>query len=119
MVIDRMLHILGPNGERWTRGIHTDEERNHCILGALRRARHELKIKGDKSAMHIRHAIAALSPPPTYWHGTFTIPDFNDCMSRKFSEIAMVLAYARAMAAGEKPEVMRVTGNALYIALDA
>jgi len=31
----------------------------------------------------------------------------------------MVLAYARAMAAGERPCIMRVGGNTLYIAIDA
>jgi hypothetical protein len=116
-VIDKVIDLLGPNGERWIKS-STSSPDGRCIIGALRRSRLELKVKGDKAATYIRHAIAVLEPPAHPWREPSTIPFFNDIPHRKFGDVAMVLAYARAMAAGEKPEVSRVGRNALYIDLE-
>ena len=124
-VIDRAIDLLGPNGERWIQNSFTDKG-SHCILGALRRARHELGIKGDRSSgKHILRAITVIDPRP--WVDATLAPvarqidsiaNFNDQRGRKFRDVALVLTYARGLAAGEKPTVMRVGGNVLYIALE-
>jgi len=116
-VIDRAIELLGPSGARWTQCEFTSDAGHHCILGALKRARFELKIKGDKSAKHIRNAIHVLADSTRPYAFPLSIMDFNDETGRKFGDIALVLAYARATAAGERPEVMRIGGNALYVAI--
>jgi hypothetical protein len=64
-VIDKAIELLG-HGERWIQ-FETRTEQGRCMMSALRRARFELKIKGDKAGQYIGNAIAVLQPCYATW----------------------------------------------------
>ena len=98
-IIDLMLEILGPNGERWLQGGFHDVDGNHCILGALRYVRRRLGTSAEEDdATHcIQQAIrvGGKSDRLSKW---CDIQWFNDDSHREFQEIRAALHAARELA---------------------
>jgi hypothetical protein len=91
-VIDKALELLGPNGEHWTQGISNDRRGNRCITGAIRSARYQLGVKGDKT---IRLLIKVINWP--WWpQNMHLIEEYND--AHEFADVISLLLHVRAMA---------------------
>ena len=48
-IIDAALEILGLKGKNWVQGQLGNKETGYCVMGAIRRARRRLNLKGDKT----------------------------------------------------------------------
>lgn len=92
-IIDLILEVLGPNGERWIKGYETSTEGGHCLMGALKYSRRRLRIRGDETQSHIKRAIGI-----RYLRG-IAVTTFNDSTD-DFRIIRHVLLRARWLAAG-------------------
>lgn len=89
------LELLGPNGERWTKGAYSNES-GHCAIGALRMARQQDQDYGydpynprraDAEALDL--AARELGVIPTQWDTTTgrLAMRFNDNLWTTFDEI--------------------------------
>lgn len=94
-----VLHILafmkglfGEDGRGWCQFFETDGLGRNCLRGGLKKARRELRIKGDPTARYIRKAIM-LS------FDDMLISDFND--TAEFKDVLLVLDGARILASCE------------------
>src|ERR1700722_12169993 len=72
-IIDLMLEVTGPNGEKWIKGKETSAEGGHCVMGALNYSRRKLGIRGDETHRHIRSAIKMRT-----LRGGWPVTAFND-----------------------------------------
>ena len=100
-LLDKMLEVLGPNGERWIKSTLSNEDGDHCVLGALHYARRKLKTaKGDKATLYIKLALN-LTPRVPQWCRS-SIATFNDNENINFVQVRNVLRAARAIAQIER-----------------
>ena len=100
LVIDKMLEIFGPNGERWIQGVEYHPGRSWCLVGALKSARRRLRSRDDEAGKFIVYAI---------WHADNTaikrrmsIEEWNDQSGRTFDEIKDMLSFARTVAGWQR-----------------
>jgi hypothetical protein len=94
-IIDEALNILGPNGEKWIQGDEADAQHNHCMIGAIRLARHRLKARGDDT----ERLIAQVLYRGTCRRPLQSIENFNDERGRRFGQVreAFLLAKCEAL----------------------
>lgn len=99
-LLRRALELLGPNGERWTKGRYkvvpgAEEEYPdgaYCSSGAIEEIN---TINQDKAKQYLREAI---------WASIYTtdgIINFNDAKIRKFPEVKATFEAAIALAIKE------------------
>ena len=99
-LIDAVLDVLGPEGERWIKKRLSNARGHHCILGALAYSRRKLRTpRGDLATDYIRQAIRELPGDPL-WLTSVTC--FNDYPDRRFTDVRDVLRRARVLAAGSE-----------------
>jgi hypothetical protein len=96
-ILDKVLEVLGPHGERWIKDTLSNEVGDHCVLGALRHARRKLKTaRGDKATLYIKLAINLAPRVPQGCRSS--IATFNDDDNITFVQVRDVLRAARAIA---------------------
>jgi hypothetical protein len=89
-VIDKMMDLLGPNGERWIQGSRRAGNK-FCLEGAIFEASFKLSTESYPTVKLIIQSI-------NYFHGfrgRAPISSFNDHQNRRFSDVRAMLAFAR------------------------
>jgi hypothetical protein len=115
LVLDAMLEFFD-GGRRWTRGeLVARDGQARCLVGALRRVRNELRIRGDGTVHYLRDAIKPNSDdlvipgicfsqlPLLSWNkrepGDADLMGFND--GSTYDEVHELIVAARAIAQAE------------------
>jgi hypothetical protein len=95
-ILDEVIAVLGPKGERWSQRVYHNRKGQHCLRGALHYARRKLKTPaGDRATDCIRQAIREIPGLLAYWA---YVEPFNDRREAKFRGVRAVLARARQLA---------------------
>jgi hypothetical protein len=104
-VIDKMLEILGENGENWTQGREartTNGEMTtwndpsavcYCLFGAERKALHELKGEGICHDDFYRTFLYLMRGYT--WNAMISVPQWNDAGDRTWEHIKTLLLWMR------------------------
>jgi hypothetical protein len=109
-MLDAVLELFGPAGERWMRGrYHDPKQGRFCLVGAMNYLQRERRIAPGASDEYLHAAIWPRGIPPGA--PPYPLVWFNDNGRRTFNELRTVIEKARTLAQrdAERPEIERQT----------
>ena len=103
-ILDEMLEILGPNGERWIKDLEQDDKGGYCMLGALGLVLQRLGFPHGDPITYINQAIYEA------YGKVISVVEFSDSPRRRFQEIRRVLRLAKTVT--PDPDIMLIAKEA-------
>ncbi len=89
-ILSRMLAFF-QDDDRWLQGAWRDDAGRACLVGALNRARRELRVKGDKTRLYLVRAIRQ-------HHAGKELIAFNDSVCAHGQELRDTIRFALLLA---------------------